>query len=269
MTQPPYPGSEGESGDQSGSNDLPPTHQPYGQKNDPPAYGGDQPAYGQQPYGQQPAYGQPAGDPYGAWQGGNDAGKGTDGLSITAFVLSIVCCFLGIVAVILGIIGLGRTKNGQRKGRWAAVTAIILGIIGQLAAIGIGIAIFVVARNTVTLDNAEVGQCVNVDKDGDSVMITKKDCSDDHDAQIVHVGKFEEVENSGFMPSNADDVTDAGIALGVCSTLVGDQAATIEEDLDGKVEYGIANEDNSPSSDEKFLCYVGRSDDEKLDKKIG
>ncbi|KRF17733.1 hypothetical protein ASG90_05125 [Nocardioides sp. Soil797] len=266
MTQPPsYPGSgENPSGDEN----LPPTHSSYGEQ---PAYG-QQPSYGSEPYGQQPAYGQPAYDPnnpYGAWQGGNDAGKGTDGISIGAFVVSLVCCPLGIIAVILGFIGLGRTKNGQRKGRWAAIAGIIIGIIGTLLAIGVGVAVYFLDQNTIDLDSAEVGQCTNIDVDDDSVMMTKKDCSDDHDGEIVYIGTFDEVKNSGFMPSNPDDVTDAGVAYGVCSSLLGeDKAGDIDSALDGKVEYGIANEDNNPSDDEKFLCYAKRSDDEKIDKKI-
>lgn len=262
MSQPPsYPGSGSGENDPTGDENLPPTHSAYGQ----------QPSYDQGAYGQQSSYGQQPYDPnnpYGAWQGGNDAGKGTDGLSIAAFVISLVCCPLGIIAAILGFIGLGRTKDGQRKGRWAAVSAIIIGIIGTLLSIGVGVAVVFVAKNSIDLDSAKVGQCANIDVDDDTVMMSKKDCSDDHDGEIVYVGKFSEIENSQFKPSNIDDVTDAGVAYALCSQFIGDKAAEIDSALDGKAEYGIANEDSSPSSDEKFLCYVKRSDDKKIDEKI-
>lgn len=267
MTQPPeYPGSNDPNGNE------PPSYPSSG--SEPPSYQPPPPthqAYGQQDYGQQ--YGQQYGqsgdnNPYGAWQGGNDAGKQTDTLSIVAFVLSLTCC-LSFVGVILGFIGLGRTKNGQRKGRWAAITAIVVGIILTLVAIGGGIAIWQVVKNQIGLDDAEVGMCMNVDEvDDDSVSLTKKECGEDHDAEIVYVGEFEEVENSGFMPTNPDDVTDAGVAYGVCTRLLGDDAAKYEEALDGNVGYGIVNEDSSPEGDEKFLCYVEHSEGDKIDEKL-
>src|SRR3546814_5128724 len=50
-----------------------------------------------------------------------------------------------------------------------------------------------VAGNTVTTDNAEVGMCINVDEEDDenTVHLNKKDCSDDHDAEIALVSTYE------------------------------------------------------------------------------
>ena len=244
MTQPPYPGSEGDPGNRpSEGSDLPPTHQPYGQQ---------QPSYGQQPYGQQPAYGQS--DPYGAWQGGNDASKGTDGLSIAAFVLSLTCC-LSIVGVILGFVGLGRTKDGMRKGRWAAISAIIIGLVLTLVSIGIGVAVYFIQKDSITPGNAKVGQCVNVKKfdDGDDATygLKKQDCSESHDAEVVVVATFSEGD------------TDTTV---FCEQRLTDEQQAAREELDLKLK-GITD-DPPPGDGDKILCYFEKDDGTKLTEKI-
>ena len=72
-------------------------------------------------------YGNPYGqsNPY-----GNEPPKKTDPVSIIGFVLSLTCC-LSIVGAIMGFVGLGRTKGGKRKGRWAAIAASVIGILGS------------------------------------------------------------------------------------------------------------------------------------------
>src|SRR3546814_1632532 len=64
---------------------------------------------------------------------------------------------------------------------------LVLGFVWALVLAGIIIALLVVAGNTVTTDNAEVGMCINVDEEDDenTVHLNKKDCSDDHDAEIA------------------------------------------------------------------------------------
>ena len=109
--------------------------------------------------------------------------------SITGFVLSLTCC-LSVVGAILGFIGLGRTKGGRRKGRWAAVSAAIIGVLGTLAFAGIIVVVVVAAKTVVTPDNAEACLCVNVDTDDDdNVSMSKKECDEKHEAEIVYVGK--------------------------------------------------------------------------------
>ncbi|MDT0202811.1 DUF4190 domain-containing protein [Nocardioides sp. AE5] len=251
MTTPPqYPGA----GDnQEPGNNEPFTHQPYGQ----------QPAYGQQPGGY------PAGQPYGQWQGGNDAGKSTDGLSIAAFVLSLTCC-LSIVGMILGFVGLGRTKGGQRKGRWAAVSAIAIGAVLTLASVGIGVGIWVFAKSMVTEDNVAAGMCMNVsESSGDSVGLRKKECSESHDAQVVYVGTFGEIKDKNLNPTNMDDLTDAGVSYAVCQSLLGSDVSALESSVDGDLKYNIVRWADDPDDDDTFACYVQRADKKKLTEKIG
>ncbi|WP_232676456.1 DUF4190 domain-containing protein [Nocardioides sp. R-C-SC26] len=230
--QPPYGTPPG------GYTNNPGPYPPAGGGFPPPGDGGV-PPYGSNPYGapQQPA--------------GNDA------VSITGFVLSLTCC-LSVVGLILGIIGLKRTKNNQRKGRWAAIAAIPIGIVGTLALVGAIIFGVFIANNVITPDSAEVGQCADISsEDKDSISLFKKDCEGNHDVEIVYVGKYSEVEESQFMPSNPDDLTDAGISYGICTGLM-DQADVAKLDAED-VEYGFVTDGEDPDGDDVFFCYVEKS----------
>jgi len=112
----------------------------------------------------------------------------TDGISIAALVTSLLCC-LAPVGVVLGFVGLSRTKGGQRKGRGLAIAGIVIGLlmsIGSAVAVG---ALFLFADSVVTPAKAEVGQCVDIDEDDGTVLMRKKECTEEHDAEIVGVAK--------------------------------------------------------------------------------
>ncbi len=56
--------------------------------------------------------------------------------SLLSFIFGILICIpfiSGALAVVLGIIGLGRTANAVRSGRWMAIIGLILGIASVLA----------------------------------------------------------------------------------------------------------------------------------------
>ncbi len=57
-----------------------------------------------------------------------------DGVSVAALVASLIMC--GPLGFILGIIGLARTADEKRRGRWAAVAGIAIGSLTMLLAIG-------------------------------------------------------------------------------------------------------------------------------------
>lgn len=240
---------------------------PYGQ-NPNPSGGGDQPAYGQYGQGGQTPpnpYGAPS--PYGAPASGGGE-QGNDGLSIAAFVLSLTCC-LSFVGVILGVIGLRRTGAGKKKGRWAAISAIVVGSILTLCAVGFGIFIAFIAQANISIDEAKVGQCLNVsESDDDSVLLLEKECGSSHDAQIVYVGTVKDIDDSGVAPSNPDEFTDSGASALICGTLMdaGLREAVVAE-FGEDLEFGIASETGDmKASSERFICYV--EGDEKISKKI-
>jgi hypothetical protein len=269
MTLPPYPGSEEPEKDDNAGGQTPPPSEPppYGQ----PPYGqqpyGQQP-YGQQPYGQppygaqqppygqQPAYGQqPYGAaPYGAWQGGNDPGRGTSGVSIASFVLALTCC-LGIPAIICGIIGIRKTGPNGQKGRWMAVTGIVLGAIGTLITAGVIISVVWVSQNFITPDNAEVGMCVDTDEDGDSISMLKAGCSDDHDAEIFAVHKLTRTEAEEFDPDTSG---------GLCAGRLDDQSLFTSGDYE---PYTVYENDDAEAGD-VIVCLIQRTDGDPLEEKL-
>ncbi len=252
----------------------PPPPPPYGAPDAggaqvPPPYG--QTPYGQTPYGQAP-YGQepPSPSPYGQAPFASEPPKGTDPVSIIGFILSLTCC-LSIVGAIMGAIGLKRTKQGRRRGRWAAVSALIIGILGTMAFAGIIVAVVFFANTVIPVDSAAVGQCANVSsQDRESVLLLDADCEEPHDAEIVYTGTYDQVESSRFVPSNPDDLTDAGISFGICTELMIDngQGADLAA-LGDDVVYQFVTQTGDPASDEPFYCYVERSDGAKFaDKRL-
>jgi amino acid transporter len=64
----------------------------------------------------------------------NELKVGKDVVSLWSFILglaSVVFAFIGVIpitAFVLGVIGLNRTKDKPEKGRWMAITGLILGI---------------------------------------------------------------------------------------------------------------------------------------------
>jgi hypothetical protein len=272
MTLPPYPGSEEPDKDATQGAERPSPGEPPAVE--PPAYGQPpygQPAYGQPPFGQppygQPPYGQQPGQPpygqqpygaapYGAYQGGNDPGRGTSGVAIASFVLALTCC-LGIPAIICGIIGIRKTGDGpgRQKGRWMAVTGIVLGALGTLVAAGVIISIVWVTQNVITPDNAEVGMCVDIDEDGDSVSMMKAGCSDDHDAEIFAVHELTGAEADEFNPDTSG---------GLCS----EEANSVPQFASGDYEpYTIYENDRAEAGD-VLICLIQRRDGDPLEEKL-
>ena len=227
----------------------PPPPPPYGAPIG--SQGGGGGAYPPSPYSQDSPY-------------GDNAPKKTDAVSITGFVLSLTCC-LSVVGAILGFIGLKRTKDNQRKGRWAAIAASIIGVLGTLAFIGGILFIVVFAKSVINVDEAKVGQCANISsQDNKSVLLTDTDCSGDHDAEITYVGKFSDVEGLDIAPTNPDDFTDAGSSLLICTALMDPADVTA---LGDSVGYQYVNQDGTPTSNDAVLCYAERTDGKKFTSK--
>ena len=235
--------------------------QPYGQQG---GQYGQQPQYGdQQPYGQQPYAGQQQG--YGQWQGANDAKRGTNGTSIAAFVLNLTPCGLVIPGWICAIIGLRQIKRDGTKGRWAAISALVLGALWAVAIVGLALGGVYLFKNIITPDNAEAGMCVNIEHDGDSISMFKKGCGDDHDGQIVYVGSYGDAKTQ-VDPSELDSASgEDQIAESLCR-----QLAPNGDSLGDEYKWGLASEDpDSPDDGDKFVCYVEPTDGHKLSDKVG
>ena len=211
---------------------------PYGQNS-----GGSNP-YGQNPYGGSTPPPPPGGGGYGAPQDGSHEPPKNDGVSIAALVLSFLCC-LAPVGLILGFVGLSRTKGGKRKGRGMAIAAIIIGIVMTIITALIAVAVFVFADSLVTPSKAEVGQCVNVDEDDGKVVMYKKDCTEEHDAEIVGVAKVDD--------DNLDDISDAMAVYCLKAIAPEDQAKLTDHLKDIKA---VIEDPNKVEVGDHLVCYV-------------
>jgi len=209
--------------------------------------------YGSGPYGTSPYGGAPA-SPYGP----GTTNAPTDPVSITGFVLSLLCC-TSVVGLILGIVGLSRTKNGVRAGRWAAVSAIAIGAVGTLAFVGVVGFFTWFGTSTVLLSSADVGQCVDVDELGsdEDATLFKKDCDEPHEAEVVVAGNFDR---------DQVDAYETGGAVRVCEGRLGPEYADAyaTEDFD----LGIVFEASEPEPGDDFICYLERADGAELETPI-
>lgn len=205
---------------------------------------------------QQPEQG---GNPYAGYQpyGAGAPLPRTDGISIAAFVSALTCC-AGPVGVGLGIAGIVRTKGGRRRGRWAAVTGVVVGSIATLAMIGVFVAFVVAISNTVFEEDAEVGQCVNTGFLGtESDDLWDASCSEDHDAEVVAVnvatGEMEAAYDAG------DSVAD------ICRPLVGEEYLPLFDDPTYRVDFATDAFSEEIDEDSWVVCFIERSDGEQLD----
>ena len=271
------PGS-GQPGQQPPAYPPPPTHQEYGRSGEqPPAYGGQQygqppygqqygqqgygqQGYGQQPYGQQQGYGQQPygqqqgyGQQYAAWQGGNDAKRGTNGTSIAAFVLNLTPCGLIVPGWVCAAIGLRQIRRDGTKGRWMAITAIVLGFVWLAAYVAGGFGIKYLVDQFITVDSAEVGQCVNTDENDNEVSLMKRDCTESHDAEIVAVGTLTADHMATLLQGEQT----------FCESVYEGDA-----DLEGYRWQAIA-EDVPPQQGDRFVCLVQNNDGSKLTEPVG
>jgi len=218
---------------------------PYG---GPPPPGQEPNPYGSAPYG---GYG---GQP--TYQGPGGEQPKLDGISIASLVLGLSCC-LSIVGAILGFVGLSRTKGGKRRGRWAAVVGIIAGFVGTVAFAAAIIFVVWFASNTVTPGNAEVGQCVNIDEDGDGVTMLKKECSEDHDAEIVGV---EELDADSAKTAEEQQIS-------YCSEVLSEDDATTIFGRDDIELNAVFEDPNNVEAGDHIVCFVEATSG-KLDEKV-
>lgn len=195
---------------------------------------------------------------YQAYAGPNDGSAGYSGLAIASFVCSLTCC-LGIPAVVLGAIGIAKTGAGRARGRWMAVTGVVLGVLGTLLLIVVGLGLFALGDRIVTPGNAEAGQCVQATTDGDTVTMLDLGCSVEHNAQIFAV----------ITPTQADVEADR-TQMQLCLTRVAGSFPGVEvRAVDGaprltlrgdQVEVGAASTHSRLEPGSPVACWVEATD---------
>ncbi|HXH81103.1 exodeoxyribonuclease VII large subunit [Nocardioides sp.] len=102
-----------------------------------------------------------------------------DKVSLCALIASLTC--LGPVALALGLSGCYRTRGHRRRGRWAAVTATLLGGVVTIAMLAAGYAFVNDAR-------VQPGACVGTIGSWQQVVESTVDCDQIHRGEVVYRG---------------------------------------------------------------------------------
>ena len=218
----------------------------------PPPYGEAMPApqFGDQGV---PPYG---GAPYGAPVPGGEAPKGTDAVSITGFVLSLTCC-LSFVGVILGFVGLGRTKGGKRKARWAAIALSPSASRSPSPRSSPASSSASTSRASSRSTRPRAGMCVDINDDNDGVVLFEKECDEPHDGEIIYAGDA------------GDDAAtlESSDATSVCVSRIDEAAAGIV--VSGDYDLNALLEDpDDVADDDRFVCYIEPTDGDKVSEKL-
>ncbi len=205
--------------------------------------------YGNDPYGQQPP------NPYGPPGGGSSLNEPpkTDVVSISALVLSLLCC--SPVALVLGIVGIVRTKGGRRKGRWAAIVGLVLSVIGLIGGVVLIAAGGIFLSSVVAPEDAEVGQCINIDTDDDTVLLREAECNEEHDGEIVGVAEVTD--------ENLEQVE--SLMAGYCAEAISDEDFAKLTDYLEDIK-AVTQDPNDVEVGDELVCYVEPGD--KLDEPI-
>lgn len=185
-----------------------------------------------------------------------------DGVSIAAFVLSLVCCFVSPIALGLGIGGLARTKNGKRSGRWAAITGVVLGGLGTAFLVAaVGFAVWM-ETTTVSPGEAAVGDCVDVDSFGDDITLHEASCSSPHDAEIVYEDRLDTEQDERYGLLDAHEF---------CFLAAPEEVSNLVDrrGLRFGVAFGPFEDSDNPSVGDEFVCYAENGDGSPLEGRIG
>lgn len=175
-------------------------------------------------------------------------------------MLSLLCC-TGVVGLVLGIIGVVRTKGGQRKGRWAAVSAIVIGAIATIAGIAAIAGLIWVGATTVPEDEAHVGQCVDTSSFASTNDLWRADCDEEHDAEIIVAEELDGTDVELYTTSSDEDF---------CASFdlrPEHRAALDNGDYDVEIATDAVSDDVQAGDD--VVCYLQRSDGSKLDGPLG
>jgi hypothetical protein len=176
-----------------------------------------------------------------------------DRWSLAGLICAGTCCLAPIGAG-LGIAGLRRTRGGRRRGRWAAVTAIVLGCLGTVAVLG-GFALLIwYDARYVTPAQATVGQCVDLERRANSAAISlrERSCDAAHDAEIVHAGTFDDELVAAYL---------AGTPHDLCLALLDDAVRSRVDPERFHLGVAVAGRTGDPRPGDDFACYAdGRTE---------
>jgi hypothetical protein len=176
-------------------------------------------------------------------------------VSVSALACALTCC-AAPVAVLLGIAGLIRTSGGRRRGMWAAVTGLALGLVGSLLWLVVLIGGAVVLFGTVTESEAVPGDCLDVTRAFDGTDLWWADCYAEHDAEVLAAGTLG--SEGAIMATHMTD--DAW-----CREAIGSDLLDLVREKD--LVLGLTTDSwdpEKPEAGDAWFCWAERDDHHKL-----
>lgn len=175
-----------------------------------------------------------------------------DWVSISSLVCSVTCC-LAPIGTVLGVVGLFRTRGGQRDGRWAAVTGLVVGVISICLAIAVVAGFWALGSRAAFEDVVRPGDCVQVTRSFGEVDLWLADCDEPHDAEVAATGMYDErTAQQGAELRNED----------FCAVVGGLDTA----EFGPKYTLGLSNDswtEAHPEAGDFWVCFVEAADGQK------
>lgn len=130
-----------------------------------------------------------------------------DRSAVTSLIVLGTC--LAPIAVWFGVRGIIGTRNGERRGRWCAVVAVIGGVITTALMIG-GIAGGERIRDLANDIDLSAGDCVDPLYDengaGDLVDFDVRPCNEPHDAEVASSGHLSLSQIADYADASAAEL---------------------------------------------------------------
>ena len=179
-----------------------------------------------------------------------------DGVSIASMVLAMTS-LAAPVGIVLAVAGLVRTRGGRRKGRWAAVTGLVVGVLVTTTMGAALAAYFYFENQNVSYDEAYESDCIDVD----GPDVRPSGCEERHDAEVLYGGTLDDelldtlrsytkVEFCRFLPLDIR-----------YDRLFDDNTYAAELLVD-------SSEPDRPKAGDPFLCFVEMADGSDLTEQL-
>lgn len=178
-----------------------------------------------------------------------------DGVSVAALVCAVTCC-AAPVAIVLGMVGLVRTSGGRRRGMWAAVTGLVLGLVLSLAGLLLALGVALVWFAAPYQAEAAPGDCLDITHAFDGTDLWWADCAMPHDAEVVAAGTFG--------PEGAEKVAELAADTWCREAVDRDVIQWLRDEelvLDLSTD---AWDPEEPEAGDAWFCYAERRDGTKL-----